>query len=83
MNAQQRRTAYRKIDRMVGKIFRYVKPSGKVLTVTALGRTTPVREMGCNSDHSTFSGVRPSVHRIRCSTPLATISPRLSSLSPV
>jgi hypothetical protein len=83
MNAQQRRKAYRSIDRMVGKVFNHMKNNGDLISVTVLGLTQPVHLMASNSDWSTFDGARPSVHRIRCvrnKPDGSTFSPRLSTL---
>jgi hypothetical protein len=81
MNSKQRRKAYRKIDRLAGKAFRLLKPSGEVVEVIAIGRTKPVHLLSSNSDWSSFDGMRPSVHRIECrSKSGAKISPRLSRL---
>jgi hypothetical protein len=85
MNARQRRTAYRKIDRMVGKTFNYIKNRFEAVPVVVLGRTKPVHLMSSNSDNSMFDGTRPSVHRVMCRragrNDDSSLSPRLSQLA--
>lgn len=84
MNAHQRRKAYRKIDRMVGKTFNYTKNRFEAVPVVVLGRTRPVHLMSSNSDYSMFDGARPSVHRAMCRrvgrNDDSSLSPRLSQL---
>ena len=83
MNAQQRRKAYRKIDRMVGKEVFLLTPTGRKELVTVVGRTTRVWYLSSTSDQSTFDGGRASVHRAIVKLQSgATQSPRISKLLP-
>lgn len=84
MNAQQRRKAYRKIDRMIGKTLNFISNRGHAVKVTVIGRTVPVCELAsCAYDYN-FDGERASVHRVRCRrndrSDGWTFSPRLSQL---
>lgn len=83
MNAKQRRKAYRSIDRMAGRVFEMLKPSGKTITMTAIGRTKQAAWLASRSDNCTFDGGRPSTHRVFCVLDSgATMCPRISSLAP-
>jgi hypothetical protein len=85
MNAQQRRKAYRKIDRLAGTRAIYVGKAGRRFAVTILGRTEPVSQMASSAWLGyTFDGGRASVHRVRCrrdgADAGASFAPRLSQL---
>ena len=79
MNAQQRRKAYRNIDRMVGKTV-YMperKNDPRPLKATVTGRTRKAQELGSYRGFST----RPSVHRVQVRTESGAIfNPRISLL---
>ncbi len=81
MNAQQRRKAYRKIDRMKGKHVLMAHPKLGTASAIVQDRTDRVYNLSSTSDQSMFDSRRPSVHRVKVKTESGAIfSPRISKL---
>lgn len=81
MNASQRRKAFRKIKSFVGKAIEMTLKTGVVRSGVVLGLTKPVLELGSMPTDYSFSGTRPSLHRLKVRLESkATMSPSVSQI---